>query len=82
MTETFDEYAIEVEGVGWLTEIFPYPNVTRDNPAPSFNQEEVLDQASQLARQYTRLGQPDIADKVKVRVRTVTLSRGEWRHNP
>lgn len=74
------EYAIFVEGVGWIAGIASPPYVVMVSDVPDvfgeFN--EATNKASVVANSYRRLGLPDVAELVVVRSRLVTVARTPW----
>jgi hypothetical protein len=73
------EYCVEVAGVGYVSQPTPASaTVGADNPTVFADAEDARALAKRIARDYERLGQPEMATRVRQRFRTVTTSRDDW----
>ncbi|MFV8317087.1 hypothetical protein [Mycobacterium sp. 23] len=84
-SEMYSEFAVFVEGVGAVVGAVSAPISPIISPAVGPDKPTVFDRrddAEHLARRictdYERMGMPQMARKVRVFVRTVTVTRGGW----
>lgn len=75
------EYAVEVQDIGYVTGATQppfYVTVGADTPDVFNNPDEARRCALKIADDYRRLGQPDMAAKVRIHARAVTTTREDW----
>lgn len=81
-TEDHIEYAVSVDGVGYLQTASAIPSLRVGDGDPSLFLDEVSarETAHRLQQEYIRLGLTATARSVRVIQRTVTVTtnRGEW----
>ncbi|WP_131814934.1 hypothetical protein [Mycolicibacterium porcinum] len=81
-TTTAHEYCVHVAGIGFVGAIDRPPmfNATVGTEAPAVftSRKEAESLASQIKRDYRRLGQPDMVDQVEIYCQKVSTRRHGW----
>jgi hypothetical protein len=82
--ETFSEFSIEVEGVGYACgyDAPPFVGSIVDDPSRAdviTDEDRAFTIYGKVTGDYRRLGQPEMAERVRIRARTVTVTREPWR---
>lgn len=81
MVEQYAEYAVEVLGIGFVggTQHPPFhATVGAEAPDVFLDEDTAFTCAKKIADDYRRLGQPDMAAKVGLHARIVTVTREDW----
>lgn len=80
--EQHSEFTIHVDGIGYVSggDCPPFICTVGSGEAVVFDDDEqAYRRAQAIAGDYRRLGLPDLAERVRVQARTVTVTREEWR---